>query len=127
LLAVQMRSHENLKIPRPVFWLLFFLVSYLASIAMNAGNYPIQRIFASLNNYLTYLMGFAVILVIYHADFKFLLYAFLRTCRILCFISGLISVIFLVIWWSGHSDVQFPSLLGRFLPSLSDYPFFSIF
>ncbi|MBI3313089.1 MAG: O-antigen ligase family protein [Candidatus Omnitrophica bacterium] len=110
-------------IPKPLLWFALFLISYLFSILINLGNYPAQRVMASLNNYFVFGMGFLLMVTIYHGEGPIFLNLF-RISRILCMLTGGIAIFFLVLWLVGHEALETHSLLGRLFPALDKYPFF---
>src|SRR4051812_16968822 len=67
LLLYAGRAGESLRIPNILLEFTLFLLFYLASILLNAGIRPAERVFASINNYLLLVMGFLTMLAVYHA------------------------------------------------------------
>jgi hypothetical protein len=123
LLGITMRRHLNLFISTPGIIFCLFLVAYLGSILINAGNNPPQRVFASLNNYFVLIMGALVMFEVYNTREK-ILYEFCKVCAWLCFMTGVFALISISLWLKGHSELESLSLLGRIMPSLVEYPYF---
>lgn len=116
-------TERPLMIPSALFWYGLFLFSYLFSILINMGNHPEQRVLASFNNYLVFLMGFFVMIAIYNSEASFLNRLFKRT-RILCAMTGFLAIFFLLLWAQGFENLETVSLMGRIFPGLTAYPFF---
>lgn len=127
LLAAQAQTHQVFKIPMPLVWLGFFLLSYLTSVVLNLSNYPFQRILSSLNHFLIFTMSFLIVLTVIHLDFTRISAGFFKTCWILSAFTGTLALLFLILWSLGYRNLEFPSLLGHFFPSLMDYPYFYLF
>ncbi|MCM8775159.1 MAG: O-antigen ligase family protein [Candidatus Omnitrophica bacterium] len=115
---------ESLSIPRPLVWFGFYLLAYWCSLLINFGNLSLQRILASINSYLIYIMGFFLALVSYHsASWGFLL-RFLRVGRHLCLVTGILTLFCLGLWYAGYKNLYFDTLVGKVLPGLMRFPYF---
>lgn len=123
VLAEAVRRDETLYLPKASLAFAVFLISYLFSILINMGAHPFQRFLASLNNYAVYVMGFLLILVLYNHPAS-VLGPLLRASRILCVLSGGISIVLLFLWAQGYRRWDTVSLLARWFPGFLDYPFF---
>lgn len=117
-------SGRPLQVPKILFSLGIFLLLYLFSILINAGSNTPQRVFASLNNYLMVVMGFLLVLCVYQCDPAILLREFSNAARILGAATGVLGLVFLILWLQGYRDIQWETLLARRLPFLLDYPYF---
>ncbi len=126
LITGSLRTEQGVRISKETIGFIFFLLSYLASIAINIPYRYEQRIFASLNNYLLLVMGFLLMLVVYNCDFQYLFRRFARTCRYLCMISIVIGMAMLGYWFRYRHHFEADSLLARHLSSLLNYPYFYV-
>lgn len=123
LLVYLSQKNKGLELPKPSVFLFYFLLSYLLSILINIGRIPLQRIFASFNNYLMIVMGYMIIVIIRNVDTKILLDKFMKACRMLCFFSGVMGVGILLWWTMGH-QIRFVAPLGKIFPFLMNLPYF---
>ncbi|MBI3307418.1 MAG: O-antigen ligase family protein [Candidatus Omnitrophica bacterium] len=123
-LLLTIRQHRSILFPAAGNWFFLFLISYLISIAINAPLRPSQRIFASLNNWAVLMMGYLVFLLVCNCEAEAFFRRFLKTCRLLCIVTGVIGVGILILWLRGYKQIQIPTLLGRAMPSLMTYPYF---
>lgn len=120
-------SQESLKITHQVLGFGFFLFAYAASVILNFSENPFSRVLSSVNHFLILLMGFLLLITAYHLESPLFFRRFFRTCWILSGITGVLAVLFLLLWHFGYRSVTFPSLIGRLFPGLMDYPFFYLF
>ena len=118
---------QPLKIPVPALWLSIFLLSYLASMVINLPNYPTQRILSSVNHYSILVMGFFLVLTVYHLDPAGIVTRFFKICWILSGFTGALAVLSLTLWFRGYKNLETSSLLAHFFPSMLTYPFFHLF
>lgn len=125
LLVISIYSGEPLRIPKSVTVFVVFLLFYLFSILLNAANLPIQRVFASFNNYSLLIMGLLLILLAYHCDAEILLKEFFKAGKVLSVLTSLLGVFFLLMWLKGHRELQWISFLGKKMSFLLNYPYFN--
>jgi len=126
LLVGALRFDRPISIPRPLFWLFLFMLIYLASLLFNLGNHPSQRIFASLNNYLMFVLGFCLMLAVYNCgsfDFSQRLF---ETGNRLALVTAGITLTFLGAWWAARWTFRAEPLLAHLWPGLKNYPFFYV-
>lgn len=126
LLVVATHRGQPIALPHVSLWFGLLLISYLLSLVVNAPSQPTQRIYASLNNYSMFLMGFLIIIIVYNVSFAPFLSGLFKVCRILCAMTGGIALIFLLLWLSGEKALETKSLLGRLFPSFLENPFFHL-
>lgn len=124
LVVLLTRHNRPLLIPGASFPFFLFLCSFLLSILINIGNHPTQRILASFNNYLMFVTGLLLIVIIYNVVSTQFFLTLFKVARILCLISAFITLLFLGIWFSGFRSYEIKSLLARLYPSLLEYPFY---
>ncbi len=117
-----MRIH----VPSRSRWLLVFLAVYLLSLLLNAPLNSAQRTFASVNNYLVYLSGFFVILIIYNAAERQDVLDLMKIGSRLAVLGGIIVLGSLALWYLGYQRLSFSSLVSRLMPFLNDYPYFNV-
>jgi hypothetical protein len=115
---------EPLKVSKPIIVFFVFCVFYLASIGINVGVRPMQRIFASLNNFSFLVLGLFIMIGVYNSDPRVFFRKFLKGGRALCIITSLLGAVFVGMWAAGIQDVETPSLLGRLVPKLMNLPYF---
>ncbi len=120
------KNNRPLSLSAPLIVFFGFLVSYLVSILINAPVRPAQRIFASLNNYTIVVMGFMIMTTVYHLDGRYFLKNFMKWGSRLCIITSAIGFLILLLWLAGYKDLQLPTLIYRFMPSLINYPYFTM-
>lgn len=119
------RSHAgDLVLTTPLVWFGLFLVSYFLSIVINLPNHPLQRILASFNNYLIYVMGFLVALIIYNVRPGTISLRLLHTGKWLCVITGAVTLAVFLAWQSGYHRLSFQTFMGHLFPDLMKYPYF---
>jgi len=107
---------KHLYIPQEALPLGLFIVTYVLSLVVNFGNNPLLRSFVSFYNLTFWLMGLALILVIYHLDdFDKILKVLsgVRALGVACIIFSLLS---LVIWFLGTKHLEITAMLIKFLP-----------
>lgn len=119
-----MKNNESLKIPKPFFVFFIFLLSYLLSILLNISIRLSQRIFASLNNYTTIIMAFFIMAAAVNTAGRPFLKLLVKWGSRLCIFTAIIGFLILLFWLKGYKNLQVPTLLYRFLPSLIEYPYF---
>lgn len=120
-----MKTESPLHFPRGFYPFLMLLFFYLASIVMNAPLRPAQRILASINNYSMLVMGAALMFAIYNSRVSPMLTWVLKSCRILCLVTGCLAVLSLALWLRGYENLSQKPLLMKFIPSLENYPYFN--
>jgi len=125
LLLGSARSQNPLKMPLRIYPFIFFLFFYAVSLLVNAGLRPAPRIFASLNNYSMLLMGGMIMLAVYNSRITSLLTWAIRNGRTLCFVTGILGVVSLMLWFLGYPNLSVEPLMIRLVPSLADYPYFN--
>ena len=117
-------SRASFALPKPVMWLALFLWFYFLSVLINIGNQPAQRLLASFNNYLLYVMGFMMMLLLYRDASENWIPEFFRTAKNISFISGILTLVFVALWFAGLKHIEFDALLARLLPVVKNSPFF---
>ncbi len=117
------RQYRTVLFPSAGNWFVAFLVSYLISILINIPFRDPQRIFSSLNNWLMFLMGAMVLLLVYNCDPVKFFRKLLRSCNLLCILTGILGVVILALWYKGIK-INMPTLMGKMMPSLTDLPYF---
>lgn len=127
LLVSSFKTNQVLRLPGPILWYGVFLLSYLASMLLNASSQPLQRILSSMNHFLVFIMGLLLVMMVCCLDHEKIQRNFFRACWILSGVTGILGVIFLGLWFLGHNNIEFPSLVGYVFPSISEYPFFYLF
>ncbi len=127
LLVGCIRSNEALKFHPLLLIFLFFLFSYFISLCVNFTHYPEQRVFASINNYFVLIMGFFLMVAVGHVRLGPFLFTFSKICYFLSLFVGLTGVFFLALWIFGNHEMEMPTLLGKLIPSLLQFPFFYMF
>lgn len=119
------RPEGTLQISGPIFWFFIFSFFYLASILINIGLRPLQRIFASFNNLSLIVMGLFLMIGVYNSDPAIFFKKLLSGCRVLCIITSTLGVVFLILWGTGvMRHVEFPSFLATRFPVFLNYPYF---
>jgi hypothetical protein len=118
------QSGQSLKIPKVALSFVLFLIFYFLSIAINAPSLPAQRVFASLNNYLILIMGGLLMIVVYHVNIEIFLKQLFNAGKVLSVITGILGIFFLMSWYGGRHELNWPALLSLKIPSLLDYPYF---
>lgn len=125
MLKILSRREPPLKIPYPACWFFAFMTFYLLSILINIGLRPMQRIFASLNNFSFIVMGWMLLVGVYNSEPVIFFKKFLSACKNLCWITVVIGIFFLFLWWkNGYRAFEVPTLLAAKMPSLMNYPYF---
>ena len=114
----------SMGIPKPLIWFAMFLCSYMLSILINIQNQPEQRIFASVNNWLNFLMGFLVALTAYNLRSFSFVKRLLSAAAIVCAISSVAVIGGLILWFCGVKKLTFATIAGYYMPQLMDYPYF---
>lgn len=125
-LAICIQRDKLLRIPKVFLCFFIFLISYLISILVNAPQNPVQRVFASLNNFSMLVMGGFLLLTVYNADASHFFQNLFKACRWSSIVAGFLGVSFLVLWLLGYKSLEFPTLICRWAPSLLDYPYFNM-
>ncbi len=125
LMLFSARSGESFRMPKRLYPFVFFLICYLVSITVNAWLRPAERIFASLNNYGMLVMGILMMLAVYNSRAEVLLTLGMKSCRILCAVTGFLGVLSLFLWRLGYANLSVDPLTMRIFPRLADYPYFN--
>lgn len=118
LMLVKKLSMEGrqLEVPREALFLGLFIITYVLSVMVNMGDNSLLRSIASLYNLSFWLMGLAVILVVYHLnDFTSLLKVISGT-RVLGIASVIFTLIALWLWFLGIKHWEISALIIKMLP-----------
>ncbi len=124
LLMICFRGQMALRLPRAGIIYFFFLLAYLASILINMGIRPADRIFASFNNLAQLVTGFLVLVVVYNSQRKMFLEKLFKNCGILAAVTGVLGILFSVLWVVKGGETEFRAFLGAKIPALMGYPYF---
>lgn len=117
-LLARKNVREKLLIPVVTFPLVMFILTYIFSIIINLGEIPFVRLLATLYNLSFWVEGFILIIVIYNTfikekDVKQIAKSFM----FLGTICGILSIVGILFWLSGHRSVVVAPPVYRFLPS----------
>jgi O-antigen ligase len=119
------QNQQQIRCPKPLVWFFVFLMAYLGSILINIPVRPPQRIFASLNNWIMMMMGLLIFLISYNCEPRLYFDKLLRASSAFCFLTGILGIGVIILWFQGTKDIKMATFLGKLFPSLLNYPFFA--
>lgn len=112
------RSGGKLLIPSVTLPLLMFILVYIFSIIINLGETPFMRLLATLYNLSFWVEGFILILVVYNISIKKKdVVKIAKSFMFLGTMCGLLSIVGILLWLSGHRSVAIYSPAYRLFPS----------
>lgn len=118
LMVVVKGVNRKLIIPLELLPLFMFSSIYISSIVINLGETPFIRLLATIYNLSFWVEGFILILVIYNISIKKKdVVKIAKSFMFLGTMCGLLSVVGILLWLSGHRSIAIYSPLYRFLPS----------
>jgi len=105
------------RIPKPALFIGCYIVVYLLSMVLNVGKYDFERFLASLYNLSFWVIGFLLILSVYH-DKNFDLTRLRRYCKAVLILIASVGLFVIAI---GDEPVVIDSLLG-FVVNADSFP-----
>ncbi len=122
LMILSINKHERIRITRPVKFLILITIIYGLSLLINYPKNEIQRTIASLYNYSFWVMGLVLIVVIYNSFDIDAVKKLTAPLRFNVITIGILAIIFVLFWLSGHKEIEYKSLLLSVVPAIAEIP-----
>lgn len=120
--TISIVQHKYLMVPKVAIFLIMLVIVYGLSLLINYPHNELMRTLASFYNLSFWIMGLALIIVVYN----FLNVESIRTLskalRFTVIVCAILSVISIFFWFLGYKNIAYPTLLLKLVPSITDMP-----